>query len=146
MDALASSTTAARACTAIDNSSNLYLDCLVQLVVQTAAGSLGTNPVVYVYAYGVSYSGNYTDQVTDSDAAYTLLTVPNLKLVQIINVNTANTALYSSPFSIAAVFGGVLPSKWGVVVNNQSGLTLAGSANGQVDNIASYFGVSVTNS
>lgn len=144
MDGLASGTTSARASTAIDNSTNLYLDALVQLQLQTATGTLGTNPAIYVYAYGLSYNANYTDEVTGTDAAFTLPSTPNLKLLQIINYNVAaNTVMYSSPFSIAAAFGGILPQKWGIVVNNQTGLALNGTAGQQVDNIASYFGVQV---
>lgn len=133
----------ARASTVIDNSTNLYLDVLLQLQIQTALGSLGSNPVIYVYAYGISQGGNYTDGVTGTDANFTLPTTPNLKLVQIFNINTANTVQYSSPFSIAAAFGGILPKKFGIVVSNQSGLALNGTAGQQVDNIASYFGVQV---
>jgi hypothetical protein len=149
MDGLASSTTAARASTVIDNTTNLFLDALVELQLQTVTGTLGTNPVIYVYAYALSYNGNYTDGVSGTDEAFTLPATPNLKLIQIINylssayVISSPTTVYSSPFSIATAFGGILPPKWGIVVNNQTGLALAGTAGQQVDNIASYTGIQV---
>ena len=135
--------TSARSCTAIDNTTNLYLDALVQLQLETASGSLGTVPVVYVYAYGLSEGGFYTDGVSGTDGNFTMPTNPNLKLVQIINVNAANTFQYSSPFSIASAFGGILPEKWGIVVVNSTGLSLNGTSGGQLDNVATYFGVQV---
>lgn len=132
LDGLANSATTSRQSTVIDNTTNLYIDALVQLVMQTAAGALSVVPVIYVYAYGWSegQGSNYTDTVSGSDSSYTLPSnlPPNLKLVQIIShVVAANTTFYSSPFTIAAAFGGILPPKWGIVVNNQTGLALSGT-------------------
>lgn len=143
MDALASGTTSARASTAVDNSSNLYVDALVQFQFQTTSGSLGSNPAIYIYAYGLSRGGsNYSDNVTGSDANFTLPNPLNLRLVAAVAYNVAsNTTLYAGPFSVALALGGLLPSKWGLVINNITGLAFSGSANQQVNNIASYTGI-----
>lgn len=151
IDALTNSTTAARQSTVIDNTANLYTDALVQLRLQTTAGSLAAGSYVYVYLYGWSkgQGNHYTDTISGVDGAYTLPSSfpTNFKSVQVIPYNvSANTVMYSSSFSVAAAFGGVMPAKWGIVVNNQTGLALSGTANQQVNNIASYVGVQLTTS
>ena len=60
----------ARESTAIDNSSNLYLDAHVR--VSISAGSVSGAPLVSVYAYGSEDGSVYPDPVTGSDAAITL--------------------------------------------------------------------------
>jgi hypothetical protein len=136
--------TSSRASTAVDNTTNLYVDALVSGQVKTAAGALGSNPVVYLYAYGWSYgqASDYTDNVTGSDANFTLPSPTNLKLIGVAPYTvSANTTLYIGPFSVALAFGGILPGKWGIVVNNVTGLSLAGSANQQTSNTFSFVGV-----
>lgn len=112
----------ARASTAVDNTTNLFLDALVFLNIKSgAAGTLATG-TVNVYAYGTSDGGtNYTEGATGTDAAITLVSPTNLKLIGIINVVAVATTYKSGPFSVAAAFGGVLPDHWGIVIENKSG-------------------------
>jgi hypothetical protein len=145
MDAIA--TAASRQSTVVSNATNLYLDCLVQLQLFITTGTLAAAPAVFVYAYALGYGTGYTDGCTGTDGSYTLPSPTNLKLAQIIPYTLAvNTStIYSSPFSVAACFGGILPSAWGIVINNLTGCTLAGTAGGQVSNTATYTGINVTN-
>lgn len=145
MDAIANN--AARASTAVSNTSNLYLDALVQCQFFISTGTLASSPVISIYAYALSYNTGYTDGVTGTDAAYTMPSVPNLKLAQIVSYTGSvnGSTVYTSPFSIASCFGGILPSSWGIVMYNQTGCTLAGTSGQQVNNTASYIGVNVTN-
>ena len=138
LNSLSNSSTVGRASTVVDNTANLYLDALVSLTIQ-ASGSVGTNPIVSVFAYAVGDNSNYTDGVTGADASYTLLTTPNLRLMDVINVNNT-TAFTSAPKSVANAFGGVLPPKWGIVVVNNSGVALAAAAQ-----TASYEPIQVQN-
>lgn len=141
IDALATSATVARASTAIDNTANLYLDALVSIKLQSVNSSLGSNPTVFIYAYGwsVGQGTDYTDNVTGTDAAYTLPSPTNLKLIGSVPYTAAqNVTMYAGPFSVALAFGGILPAKWGVVVNQQIGVALSGSAGQQVNNSLSY--------
>lgn len=128
---------ASRSSTVVDNTTNEYLDALVGLTVKTAAGTLVANAAVNVYVYAITDGSAYTDGVTGVDAAFTLPTVPNLKLAQVVVVNAAAASASSSPFSAALAFGGTLPQKWGIVVSNQTGLALD-----TVVGSASYMGVS----
>lgn len=117
--------TGARASTAVDNSSSLYLDVLVQVVIKSAASAVSATGYVNIYAYGTTDGGtDYAEGATGTDAAITLTSPTNLRLIGTLNV-VANAVSYTSePMSVAAAFGGVLPQKWGIVIENQSGAAL----------------------
>ncbi|MBN2138416.1 MAG: hypothetical protein JW720_11475 [Sedimentisphaerales bacterium] len=109
---------------AIDNSGNLYLDAHVQLKVKTGA-SVGGDKAVYVYAYGSTDSGalGYSGGASGSDSAFSG-TLANTRLIGVISTPAAATAYESDLMSVAAAFGGSLPGKWGVIVENKSGSAL----------------------
>lgn len=114
-----------RESTAVDNSSNLYLDVLVELKIKTGGSGTSTAGYLNVYAYGTANGGtNYTDGATGSDAAFTPTSPTNLKLIGVINAVANATTYIGGPFSLAAAFGGVLPDHWGIVVQNNTGGTL----------------------
>jgi hypothetical protein len=129
---------AARQATLFDNSSTLYDDVLLGGGFKTAAGSLGTNPVVSVYVAaltdGTNYGGtNGANVLGGGDAAFTMPTnLGNLRLAQAVPINTAAAAEYMQPISVAALFGGTLPPKFVIVAVNSTGLALDGSAGGTV--------------
>lgn len=116
---------AARASTAIDNTSNLFLDALVELKVKSNASGTSATGSVEIYAYGTSDGGTtYTEGATGTDAGITLTSPTNALLIGIGNV-VANATTYNiGPFSVAKPFGGVLPDHWGIIVNNKSGAAL----------------------
>lgn len=119
---------AARASTAIDNSSNLFLDALVFATIKTSGSALATVPYVNVYAYATVDGGStYTEGASGSDGALTLISPTNLKLIGTISTPSISTTYKAGPFSVAAAFGGVLPEKWGVVVENKTGQSLDAS-------------------
>lgn len=124
---LASSAVAGREATAIDNSSNLYLDALVQGKVKTAAGSPSVDKALYVFAYGTSdpATPKYPDNVTGSDAAITFDDPTQLRLIGVIQIPAGAVEYVSEPMSVAAAFGGVLPAKWGIAIRNYCGLSLS---------------------
>lgn len=119
----------ARQCTVIDNSTNVFLDALVQLKLKTAAASTSATGYVNVYAFGTVDGGTtYTENAGATDAAITLTSPPNAVLIGRINCVANATTYYSSPMSVAAAFGGVLPEKWGIIVENKTGATLDATA------------------
>ncbi len=131
LNSLASSGTVGRASTVVDNSTNLDLDALVHVILSQSASAVANDKAFYVFAYG-SYDGTtYPEGVTGSDAGYTLngasgaLTTA-LRLIGICPA-VASATYGFGPFSVAAAFGGVLPPKWGIIVLNFGGQTLAGS-------------------
>lgn len=115
----------ARASTAVDNSSNLYLDALVQMKIKSGGASTSANGVVNVYAYGTADGGTtYPEANGGTDGAVTLVVPTNLRLLGQINVVANSTTYTSEPMSVALAFGGVLPQLWGIVVVNNTGGTL----------------------
>lgn len=117
-----------RGSAAVDNSSNLYLDALVQVKVKTNAAGTSATGYVIVYAYGTSDGGtDYGDGVTGTDADQTLTNPPNLRVLGVINAVANATTYVSNPFSVASLFGGKMPQLWGIVVENESGATLDAS-------------------
>ena len=136
---LASSATGARESTAVDNTSNLYIDALVYVATKLQAGSPANDKAVYVFAYGSEDGTNYTDNATGSDAAVTMRDPSNLRLLGVIGVPDSGGLTYKGgPWSVAQIFGGIMPRKWGIVVRNYTGVALSATEN---DHAKTYTGV-----
>ena len=126
----------ARSSLAIDNTTDLYVDALVQLQIKTGTSAIPGTDVINIYAYGTVDCGTTYPDGTGTDVVVTLPTAHNLILVGQMNT-VANTTTYKSePFSIASAFGGVLPQKWGIVVQFQ---TLPAGGGGALDATAGNF-------
>lgn len=117
---------AARESTVVDNSSTKYLDALVTVQAKIVAGTPASDKVVNVYAYGGSETTTpkYPDKVTGSDAAITLDSPTNLRLLGQIQVNATGALTWKGgPWSVCLALGlPVLPPKWGIVVENRTNL------------------------
>ena len=110
-------------CTALDNSSNLYDDALVQLKIKTGAASTGSGVPINVYAYASADGGTtYPDGAGTNTSSG--VTTTQLRLLGQIIVSANATTYISDPMSVAAAFGGVLPEHWGIVIENKSGGSL----------------------
>ena len=117
---------------AYDNSTNLYDDVLVGVTIVTpASGTLAaTAPNVTVYVSALMDGTHYTDGCTGSDAAFTPPGQINSVPASVVGVGTASQVLsvaltaYGLPFSVAALFGGVLPQKFVVWATNNLGVSL----------------------
>ena len=123
---LASLTTnSLRQSTVIDNTTDLFQDVLLMIKIKSGGSGTSSSGVVNVYVYGTVDNGTtYTDGATGSDAAMTPTSPSNLRFIGQLNV-VANTTTYTGgPWSVAAAFGGVMPAKWGIVIENKSGGTL----------------------
>lgn len=147
LNSLASSATAGRQSTVIDNRTNLYLDALVQGKFQIATGGSAANDkALYIYVFGTADDTNFAAErsvagtqatIGASDAAFspadpTVAGTPLIlaKVLAIPVAPTGTAGVYAiSPFSVAACFGGVMPAQWGVVVRNYSGQALDSSGN-----------------
>lgn len=128
----------ARESSAVDNTGNLYLDALVSVIAAMGAGTPGSDGLIYVWAYGSEDGTNYGDNATGSEGALTMRTPSNLRLIGTIAVPTASVTYKSQPMSVAAAFGGRMPRKWGIVVENKTNLAFSGSGCS-----ASYTGVNL---
>lgn len=114
-----------RQSTEIDNATNVFGDVLVSFKVKTNAAGTSTTGTVVIYAFASVDGGTTrTENAGASDAAITLISPTNLRYVGTINCVTNATTYYGGPFSIAAAFGGVMPERWGIVVQNNTGAAL----------------------
>ena len=115
----------ARESTVVDNSSNLFRDVLVAGFVKSGASGTSASGYVQIYVYGTADGGsNYTQGATGSDAAITLTVPPNARLLGTVNVVANATTYKFGPMSVARAFGGSMPEKWGIIVENKTGGTL----------------------
>lgn len=114
-----------RESTVVDNTTTKYTDFLLGGQIMT--GTTPTvNTTVEVYFYALADGTVYTGGASGTDAAYTAdgeeLLFP---VAQIITVDaTSDQGYVFGPVSVAAAFGGVAPSKWGVLVKNDSAVAL----------------------
>lgn len=133
LTSLASSATAGRESATVDNTSALSLDALVLVQLELTTGTIANDKCAYVYAWGVTDGASpvYPDKITGSDAAITFDSPRNLRLLGVVNLSTSGGTFKAGPWSVAAVFGGVLPPKWGLAVQNYCGIALSGTAGNQ---------------
>lgn len=117
-----------RECTALDVTGIAnVLDIEIVVLAETAAGSIGTNPACSIYAVGSVDGSTFPDAITGSDAAYSG-NLTNLTALRPLNMPASATQYATNPISLAQAFGGSLPAKVSVVVQNQSGLALSSTA------------------
>lgn len=109
----------------ISNTSDLFLDDLVFLKIKSPASSTSASGYINVYAAGSCDGGTlYSDGATGSNGSITLTSPPNVKPIGIINVVANGTTYYAGPFSVGSAFGGILPEKWSLIIENKTGGTL----------------------
>jgi hypothetical protein len=132
LHSLASSTTAGWQSAVVDNTTDLYEDAHVQVVLDFANTAPANDKCVYVFAYA-GLETTYTNPASGSEGTITLTNVTNtgqnMPLVGIIPYTTQDEVAESAILSVGAAFGGILPIKWGIVILNYSGAALAGSGN-----------------
>lgn len=128
---------AGRESTEIDNTTNKYVDCIVD-----GAISVGTTPTantsINVFVWGAEVAPSTTaldggnidgldsaETITNTGVLYSLF-----KLGAVVNVlvNTSDVAYPVAPFSIAQLFGGVVPKYWGLFVAHNTGVNLRNNA------------------
>lgn len=134
---------------AVDNSSNLYLDAMVQGSIQV--GAVAADGVINVFGYGSIDAANaiYSGGLAGTDETITWGTTPstssvegfnNIPLLGVVSVDTTddNNDIEFGALSVAAGFGGVMPESWGVVINNETGTGLHATGS---NNVVEYAGI-----
>jgi len=110
----------------VDNSTNLFLDALIQVIVTTGGTAAGT---VDLWAYASNDGGtSYSDGASGSDAAFTPTANPNLVFIGSIQTPSTTMQYTSRMFSLAQAFGGSVPQRWGLAVKNTNGGSLGAAA------------------
>lgn len=144
-----SSFVAGRESTQIDNTSTNYVDAIVN--VKGITGHASTAPtvgqVIALYAWGADTSLATTaiDVLDGTDSAETLSHVSVLNSLRfvaapMVTVATAGLVYYIQPFSVASLFGGVMPKFWGLYLAHNHTGSLAASQSG----LFSFNGVTYT--
>lgn len=139
-----STTTGVRESTEIDNTTNKFVDAIVQGKV-----TVGTTPItgrsIKIYVWGADTSlatltydqanAAGLDALTGSDGDRTLTNAEvlqgTLRLGAVISVvSTSSNITYPfAPFGVAQLFGGIMPKFWGIVVQHDTGVALNATAN-----------------
>lgn len=133
----------------IDNTTNMYVDALVN--VKGIIGHASTAPTigqyigVWVWGADTSLATTAIDVLDGTSSAETLghVSVLNsLRLAGVASVTVATAALtyYIQPFSVASLFGGVMPKFWGLFVAHNHTGALGASNN----SLFSYNGITYT--
>ena len=138
-----------RESTQVDNTSTNYLDALVN--VKGITGHASTAPTVgqyialYCWGADTSLATTAIDELDGTDSAETLShasVLQSLKFVAAptVTVATAGLVYYIQPFSVASLFGGVMPKFWGLYLAHNHTGALAASQSG----LFSFNGVTYT--
>lgn len=127
--------TAGRESSQVDNTTDKYVDAIVE-----GSISVGTTPStntvinVFVYASDTSLVTSPIDVIDGVDSAETITNTGVLysmfRLGAAINVlaATSDIAYPIAPFSIAQLYGGVMPRYWGLFVAHATGVNLRNNA------------------
>jgi len=115
----------------IDNTTNKYMDVLVQGKV-TVGTTPTANTIIAIYVWGADTSLATTaiDVLDGTDSAETLtntgILYSALRLGTTISVTatTSDIGYNFAPFSVASKFGGVMPKFWGLYVTHNTGVNL----------------------
>ena len=145
--AASSTWTAGRNSTEIQNTQG-YIDCIVTMLPVTATATVvGQNLSVYVVGQNVSFATNpitAAGMIDGVEGACNLVNISTLNSIQFADtaVATALGALpyFVEPFSVAQLFGGVMPKFWSLYVAHNLGTALAASMN----NKFSFNGITYT--
>lgn len=141
---------AGRESTQIDNTTTQYIDCIVN--VDGITGHASTAPTIgqmiqlYVWGADTSLATTAIDTLDGTDSAETLGHVSVLNSLRFaaaptVTVATAGLLYYIQPFSVASLFGGIMPKFWGLFLahNHTGSLAAAQSA------LFSFNGITFTN-
>ena len=128
--------------TEIDNTTTKYMDALVNVkgIVGHAstAPTIGQMIVVYVWGSEASLATTAIDVLDGTASTETLSNAHVLNALKFagaatVTVATAALTYYIQPFSIAALFGGVMPKFWGLYVAHNHTGALGASNNSLVE-------------
>lgn len=135
VDSLATSASlvAGREATAIDNGTSfLYDDVLVGVSITT--GNIATAGLIEVWVVpALNDTPTWPDVFDGTDSAETVTSRNILfgagALGKVFSCDVANGRVYSGTFTVAELFGGVMPQDWTLFVVHNTGVNFAASGN-----------------
>lgn len=152
ISSLATSSTfvAGRESTQIDNTTNMYVDAMVTcdgiLGHASTAPTIGQYIGLWCWGADTSLATTAIDTLDGTDSAETLshesvLRSLNFVASPAVTVATAALTYHIQPFSVAQLFGGILPKFWGLYLAHNHTGALAAAQSG----IWAYSGITYTN-
>ncbi len=106
----------------VDNSSACFQEVLLSGKIKSGTSPSGNKQFI-VYGLGsTNNGGNYTDGFTIGDADSAALTV-NARPIIPIAAPASTTTYHFGPVAVSVAFGMAIPSKWGLYVFNDHGVT-----------------------
>lgn len=132
----------------IDNTSNKYDDALVagKITVGTTP-TANTNILIYVWGAFTSAATTALDVLDGADSVETITSagvrngLVKLGAVLDVDTNTSNRVYNFAPFSVAQLFGGVMPKFWGLFVTHNTAVNLHATGG---NHVIEYVGVTYT--
>jgi hypothetical protein len=121
----------------ISNTTDKFLDVLIRL--QSKGSGAGNTNVLNVYVYTALGDTTYTDGATGSDAAFTTASIKNAVFLDTVQMNGTTAVNRMLRRSIASVFGGIMPEKWGLFVHNADASNALSGTGG--DHVVEYQGL-----
>lgn len=119
-----------RQCVTIDNTTNKYVDVILRgnFTVGTTPSTTGSLNV-YVWGADTDPATTAIDSIVGTDSGCTFTTTSLGATVLFarsipVLVATSNTKYQVQPFSVAALFGGIMPKFWGLYVANATNVAL----------------------
>jgi len=121
----------------IDNTTNKFMDCLVSGFVSVGGTSnnVTTNTTINIYVWGAdtSLATKNLNVLDGTDSGASLSNAGILNALRFgssvsVPVNTSDFEYIVLPFSVASVFGGVMPKFWGLYVAHNTGQSLRNNA------------------
>lgn len=115
---------------AVDNTTNLSDDELLTGVLKAGSSAPTVNTSIEVWVYGtLDDTPTYPDTITGSVGTATLTSTntknSGLALALVITVDATANRLYSiRPVSVASLFGGNMPKRWGIYIVHNTGVAL----------------------
>lgn len=117
----------------IDNTANLYDDVLLsgKIKVGGSANNISANTNILVFVFAIlDDAPTYPDVMDGTDSAETLTSVGvgagflKLACAIMVDTTTSDRDYPFGPVSVAQLFGGIMPPKWGVFVTHNTGQAL----------------------
>lgn len=110
---------------AIDNSTTRYIDAMMYFAIQLQTGTPAGDRSLLFWFYGSEDGTNFGDNATGSDAPITLRSPNNFRGPFATFTPDAGGLVYRTYIpSVASFFGGNMPRRWGVVIENRTGIAL----------------------
>jgi len=132
-----------RESSAVDNTSNLYVDYLLSGFITT-----GTSPtaskIIEVHVVGLMDDSTFPSVFDGTDSAETVTAAVKANVCRLAasmdTTSASDVAYYFGPVSVAGLFGGVLPKKFVVFVTHSTAVNLnSTSGNHQITVTPVYY-------